>query len=67
MLNYFRMKKHEWKIKAVLYKTIAALMDNQAEIVELLKNLYVALKDVAVEDLQHEFVSKLAELIHAEE
>ena len=66
MINYIRMKKAEWKIKAVLYGTIAALIDNQKDVIELLKKMYVALKDVPAEELQKEFISKLAEIIHEE-
>ena len=64
--NYFKMKKSEWKIKAMLYGTIATLIDNQKDVIELLKKLYTALKDVPAEELQKEFISKLAEIIHEE-
>ena len=66
MINYFRMKKAEWKIKAMFYGTIAALIDNQKDVLELLKKLYIALKDVPAEELQKEFIAKLAEIIHNE-
>lgn len=58
------MKHAEWKIKAMFYGTIATLIDNQKEIVELLQKMYIALKDVPADDLQKEFISKLAEIIH---
>lgn len=64
MINYIRMKRAEWKIKATLYNAIAALIDNQKEILELLQKIYIAFKDVSAEDLQKEFISKLAEIIH---
>ena len=60
------MKKSERKIKAMFYDTIATLIDNQKEVLELLQTIYIALKDVPAEDLQKEFVSKLAEVIHEE-
>lgn len=66
MINFIRMKRSEWKVKAMLYGTIAAFLDNQKEIVELLQKMYVALKDVSADDLQKEFISKLAEIIHEE-
>ena len=70
MFTYFiKMKKNEWKVKAMLYGTIAQIMDNQDEIkdmLDLVKRLYEELKDVPTEDLQKEFVSKLAEIIHNE-
>ena len=70
MFTYFiKMKKNEWKVKAMFYRTIAQIMDNQDEIkdmINLVKRLYEELKDVPTEDLQKEFVSKLAEIIHNE-
>lgn len=64
--NYIKMKKSEWKIKATVYGTIAALIDNQKDILSMLQKLYVALKDVPAEELQTEFIAKLAEIIHNE-
>lgn len=65
--NYFIMKKNEWKIKGILYGTVASLIDSQKEISELLQKMYIALKDVSTEDLQNEFIGKLAEIIHESE
>ena len=71
MFTYFiKMKKNEWKVKAMFYGTIIQIMDNQDEIknmIDLVKRLYEELKDVPTEDLQKEFVSKLAEIIHNEQ
>lgn len=64
MINYFRMKKAEWKIKATLFGAIAAIIDNQKEVLNLLQKMYIALKDIPVDDLQKEFAAKLAEIIH---
>ena len=69
MFKYITYKKNEWKVKAMFYGTIAQIMDNQDEIknmLDLVKRLYEELKDVPTEDLQKEFVSKLAEIIHNE-
>ena len=69
MITYFRMKRNEWKVKAMLYGTIAQIMDNQDEIkdmVNLVKKLYEELKDVPTENLQKEFIGKFAEIIHNE-
>lgn len=64
--NYFRMKKNKWKIKSIIYSTVATLIDNQKEVLELLQKMYIVLKDVPAEELQKEFVTKLAEIIHDE-
>ena len=69
MIEYITYKKNEWKVKAMFYRTIIQIMDNQDEIkdmLDLVKRLYEELKDVPTEDLQKEFVSKLAEIIHNE-
>ena len=68
--KYIKYKKNEWKVKAMFYGIIAQIMDNQDEIkdmINLVKKLYEELKNVHTEDLQKEFVSKLAEIIHNEQ
>ena len=70
MIEYFKMKRNELKVKTIFYGAIVQLMDNQDEIkdmIDLVKRLYEELKDVPTEDLQKEFVSKLAEIIHNEQ
>ena len=70
MFTYFiKMKKNEWKVKAMFYGTIIQIMDNQDEIkdmLDLVKRLYEELKNVPTEDLQKEFIGKLVEIIHNE-
>ena len=69
MIEYITYKKNEWKVKAMFYRTIIQIMDNQDEIkdmLDLVKRLYEELKDVPTEDLQKEFIGKLAEIIHDE-
>ena len=68
--KYIKYKFNEWKVKATLYGAIVQIMDNQDEIkdmLDLVKRLYEELKDVPTEDLQKEFVSALAEIIHNEQ
>ena len=67
MITYIKYKFSEWKVKAMFYGTIIQIMDNQDEIkdmVDLVKRLYEELKDTPTEDLQKEFIGKLAEIIH---
>lgn len=64
--NYIKMKKNEWRIKATVYGAIVALINNQKDVIELFKKMYVALKDVPAEELQKEFIAKLSEIIHNE-
>ena len=70
MFTYFKMKKNEWTVKKMFYGAIVQRMDNQDEIkdmINLVKKLYEELKDIPAEDLQKEFVGKLAEIIHNEQ
>lgn len=62
--NWIKMKKNEWKVKGQIYGIIASVMDNQKDIFSFLQKLYVSLKDVSVEDMQKELISKIAELVH---
>lgn len=64
--NYFIMKKAEWKIKSMIYGTVATIIENQKDISELLQKMYIALKDVPVEELKKDFIAQLAEIIHEE-
>ena len=69
MITYIKYKFNEWKVKEIFYGAIVQLMDNQDEIkdmLDLVKRLYEELKNVPTEDLQKEFVSALAEIIHNE-
>ncbi len=66
MTTYLKMKRAEWNVKAKFYGAIASLLEEQGDILELLQNLYAALKDVPAEELRGEFISRLTELIHEE-
>ena len=70
MITYIKYKFNEWKVKTIFYGAIVQLIDNQDEIkdmINLVKKLYEELKDIPIEDLQKEFIGKLAEIIHNEE
>lgn len=64
MIRYFMMKRNEWKVKAMFYEIIASIMDEQQDIIGFVQRLYVALKDVPMEDLRKEIISNIAELAH---
>ena len=63
MFTYLKMKKNEWKVKTFLYGAVAALLDNQKDVLEWIQKLYIALKDVPADELQREFVTRLTEAI----
>lgn len=66
LINWYRAKKAEFKVKAIFYGTIASIIDNQKPIIEMAQALFTELKDVPVEQLRSELVEKIAELIHEE-
>ncbi len=66
MLNYLKMKRNEIKIKAMLYGTIVNFIDNQKDVLNFIQKMYLTLKDIPQEELQNQFIEKLAEIIHDE-
>lgn len=66
MINFIKMKRAEWKIKAFVYCTIANIMDNQKELICFLQKMYTSLKDVPADEFQSKIISKLDDIIHSE-
>lgn len=64
--EYIKMKKNELRIKNTIYDMIVSVMDEQSDIVRLVKKLYIALKDVPVDELRSEFITNLVHIIHDE-
>ena len=61
---YIEMKKKEILVKNKLYGMILAFVDEQENLIRVIKDLYESLKDVPVDELRKEFIGKLAEIIH---
>ena len=66
MFTYFRMKRKEHKIKLELYTAIESVLNEKKDIIDTVKNLYLSVKDVPMEELRDIFIEKLAEIIHTE-
>lgn len=66
MITYFKMKHAEWKLKLEMYKAAASIVSERTNIVNLVKDLYLSLKDTPVEDLQSKFIESVAEIVHRE-
>lgn len=64
--NWFIMKKKEIMLKLALYTAIETVIKEQKNITALLSNLYVAIKDVPLDDLKSEFITELAKITHAQ-
>ena len=64
--TWLEMKRKEILVKSKLYGMILAFADEKEDLVKLVKDLYMELKDVPMNELRKEFVGKLAEIIHNE-
>lgn len=66
LINWYRAKKAELKVKAMFWGMLADIIDNQKPIIDMIGGLYNELKGVSPEELRSEFISKMAEIIHNE-
>lgn len=66
LINWYRAKKAELKVKAMFWGILAGVIDNHKPIVDMIGGLYNELKGVSPEELRSEFISKMAEIIHNE-
>ena len=64
LINWYRAKKAEFKVKAMFYGTIAGIIDNRKPIIEMAQTLFTEIKDVPAEQLKDELIGKIAELVH---
>lgn len=58
------MKYKEWKLKLAFLTMVENVVREKESIIKLAGNLYTTLKDVPMEELQKEFVSVIAKLVH---
>ena len=66
LINWYRAKKAEFKVKAMFWGILAGVVDNHKSIIDMIGGLYNELNGVSPEELRSEFISKMAEIIHAE-
>lgn len=66
IINYFKMKAAEIRLKLMLYTKIETLISNQSEIAETIQKLYIAMQGKSVQELQESFIHELAQIIHDE-
>lgn len=66
IVKWFKNKVMEIEMKHALYSTIEEFVKEQEDIIKFVKNLYVSLKDVPMEDLRKELISNIAQLAHEE-
>lgn len=66
LINWYRAKKAELKVKAMFWGILAGVIANHKSIIDMIGGLYNELNGVSPEELRSEFISKMAEIIHAE-
>lgn len=60
------MKKKEIELKLTLYTYVSTLINERKNVIDLVENIYKALKDIPAEELQDRLIKEIAELVHAE-
>lgn len=66
LINWYRAKKAELKVKSLFYGTIASFVDNKSGRLQTVLNLIDSVKGLTGEELRTEFVAGLAGIIHDE-
>ena len=66
IINYFKMKAAEIRLKLMLYIKLETMISEQKDIMDAIQRLYLAMKGKTVEELQTSFVHELAQIIHDE-
>lgn len=70
MIRYFkmkkRMKKNELVVKSAFYEMVVSFIDGNKDYIGFIQKVYVACKDVPVDELRSELIGKIAELAHEE-
>lgn len=66
IINYFKMKAAEIRLKLMLYTKLETVVSEQKDIMDAIQRLYLAMKGKTVEELQTNFIHELAQIIHDE-
>lgn len=66
LINWYKAKKAELKVKSLFYGTIASFVDNKSGRLQTILNLVDSVKGLTGEELRTEFISGLAGIIHDE-
>lgn len=66
MFAYFKMKKSEWRVKAMFYGSIAKIIDENSDIITMVKSLYESCQGLTGDDLRDAILDRVAELVHAQ-
>lgn len=66
LINWYRAKKAELKVKSMFYGTIASFVDNKSGRLQTALNLIDSVRGLTGEELRTEFIAGLAGIIHDE-
>lgn len=66
LINWYRAKKAELKVKGLFYGTIASFVDNKSGRLQTILDLIDSVKGLTGEELRTEFIAGLAGIIHNE-
>lgn len=64
IIKWIKMKKLELELKMKLYTYTSALLSEQENLISLLGEVYLVLKDTSIEELQEKIISLMAEKAH---
>lgn len=64
MFNYFKMKKSELKVKKAFYDALAKIIEEKADILQIVSSTYEAFKGMSGEEIRDDILGKIAEIIH---
>lgn len=62
--EFIKMKKAEYKVKAMVYGTIADIADGYKEYKPAIERIFGFAKDYTGANFQTDFIKELAEVIH---
>lgn len=60
------MKKKEIELKLTLYTYASTLINERKNVIDLVENIYKALKDIPAEELHDRLMKEIAGLVHEE-
>lgn len=66
LINWYRAKMAELKVKGLFYGTIASFVDDKSGRLQTILNLIDSVKGLTGEELRTEFITSLARIIHDE-
>lgn len=64
MINWYTVKKTQLELKAALYRALSTFVSDRQDYKKLLQDIYTALKDVPVDELQQKLIEEIAVLVH---